>query len=100
MKDIYRLMNDVKTDTEEYSTEVFTEIETRQWEKRIRKRLYRRRRKQYVSIAAGIVFCFTAVLAGVFNKEVRATMNSAANDLQSWFMGGVNRSVSRNTKRL
>lgn len=60
MKNIYELMNEIKTDTEDYPQEVLSEFEAKKWNKKLSKELKRPRRKKYASIAACAVMYGTA----------------------------------------
>ena len=46
MKNIYELMNEIKTDTEDYPQEVLSEFEAKKWNKKLSKELKRPRRKK------------------------------------------------------
>ena len=63
MKNIYELMNEIKTDTEEYPQEEFSEFEAKKWNKKLSKELKRPRRKKYASIAACAVICMALLAA-------------------------------------
>ena len=50
MKNIYELMNEIKTDTEEYPQEEFSEFEAKKWNKKLSKELKRPRRLSLIHI--------------------------------------------------
>lgn len=84
MKNIYELMNEIKTDTENYPQEVLSEFEAKKWNKKLSKELKRPRRKKYASIAACVVICMALLAAGPFREQVKAAMNSTIDSLNEW----------------
>ena len=84
MKNIYELMNEIKTDTEDYPQEVLSEFEAKKWNKKLSKELKRPRRKKYASIAACAVICMALLAAGPFREQVKAAMNSTIDSLNEW----------------
>lgn len=84
MKNIYELMNEIQTDTEDYPQEEFSVFEAKRWNKKLTRELKGARRKKYASIAACVVICLVLLAAGPFREQVKAAMSSAIDSLNEW----------------
>ena len=63
MKTIYDLLNDVKTDTEEYCAEEVSVLEKQRWKRAVLRKAGKNRKARAIKIAACIAVCILA-LAG------------------------------------
>ena len=88
MKNIYDYLNDIKTDAAPYTSETFTQLESKRWQKRIRRQIHGSKRRIYAACAACAVLCLTALAAGPFRGQVNAAMKSASESISRWLSSG------------
>lgn len=88
MRNIYDYMNDIKTDTGSYTPETFTQLESKRWQKKVRRQIRGPRRQIYAACAAFAVLCLTALAAGPFKGQVNAAMRSASESISRWLSSG------------
>lgn len=88
MKKIYQYFNNIKTDTDSYSSEPLSQLEKKQWEKRIKKQLHHSDHKKRLLKVACIILCFIIPLAGIFKNNVAAAISSASDTISQWFTPG------------
>lgn len=88
MRNIYDYMNDIKTDTGSYTPETFSQLESKRWQKKVRRQIRGPRRQIYAACAAFAVLCLTALAAGPFKGQVNAAMRSASESISRWLSSG------------
>lgn len=88
MKNIYDYMNDIKTDTGQYTSETFSQLESKRWQKKMRREIRGPKRRIYAACAACAVLCITALAAGPFRGQVNAAMKSASESISRWLSSG------------
>lgn len=88
MRNIYDYMNDIKTDTGPYTPETFTQLESKRWQKKVRRQIRGPKRLIYAACAACVILCLTGLAAGPFRGQVNAAMKSASESISRWLSSG------------
>ena len=88
MKTIYDLLNDVKTDTEEYCAEEVSVLEKQRWKRAVLRKAGKNRKARAIKIAACIAVCILALAGGPLRGQVTAAMDSVAEAIDGWLSWG------------
>lgn len=89
MANIYDYINDVQTDIREYEEMELSEVELKKYKKHFQRKIRPRKLRKYMTAAACIVLCMTALAAGPFRTQVVAALTSASEAMNEYlFWGG------------